>query len=193
MPERLDTYTKKMKKTKEVEIIMNLLKEKILAIDVHYKENYAKTVGVLFRWDSESPIDIKSVNIPEVEEYIPGQFYKRELPCIFKLLEQIDVKTLDIIIVDGHVYINNEREFGLGGHLYESLRETIPIIGVAKKSFYNTEEVTLPLYRGKSKNPLFISSIGINTAIAMKKVEQMKGKYRIPDILKILDTKTKEN
>ncbi|MDE5492145.1 endonuclease V [Elizabethkingia meningoseptica] len=172
---------------------MNSLKEKILAIDVHYKESYAKTVGVLFHWDSESPIDIKSVNISEVKEYIPGQFYKRELPCILKLLEQIDVKTLDIIIVDGHVYINNERELGLGGHLYESLRGTIPIIGVAKKSFYNTEEVTQPLYRGKSRNPLFISSIGISTAIAMKKVEQMKGKYRIPDILKILDTKTKEN
>ena len=88
--------------------------KKILAIDVHYKESCAKTVGVLFDWDSEYPIDIKTVYVSEVADYVPGQFYKRELPCILRLLSDIDIETLATIVVDGHVYINNERDLEIG-------------------------------------------------------------------------------
>lgn len=58
----------------------------ILAIDVHYKETYAKAVGILFHWNDETPIDIITTTINEVAEYETGQFYKRELPCILQLL-----------------------------------------------------------------------------------------------------------
>lgn len=165
----------------------------ILAIDVHYKENYAKTVGLLFQWEDENPKEIITVKIPEVEEYIPGQFYKRELPCILKLLQEIDLNKIDVIIVDSHIFVSNEKKIGLGGYLYKSLNGKIPIIGVAKKHFYDTDKVSFPLFRGSSKNPLYISSIGFNIDMAIKKIHEMKGNYRIPTILKELDRLTKED
>lgn len=165
----------------------------ILAIDVHYKESFAKAVGVLFDWEDESPIEIITTIVKEVAEYESGQFYKRELPCILELLKQVDLEKVDCIIVDGHVYIDNEKKLGLGGHLYHSLKEKIPVIGVAKKSFINTEKVSFPIFRGESKVPLYVSSIGLENDFVIKNIIGMKGKYRIPTILKILDTETKKN
>ena len=163
-----------------------------LAIDVHYKETYVKTVGVFFDWEDETSKGIITTIINEVAEYESGQFYKRELPCILELLKQIDLEKVDCIIVDGHVYVDNDKKLGLGGHLYQSLHKKIPIIGVAKKSFINTEEVSFPIFRGESKVPLYISSIGIDTEIAVEKVQNMYGNFRRPDVLKQLDTMTKE-
>jgi deoxyribonuclease V len=95
----------------------------ILAIDVHYKVTYAKAVGVLFDWKDEEPKEIITTTINEVEEYQSGQFYKRELPCILQLLKQIDLEKVECIVVDGHIYINNDKTLGLGGHLYKSLKK----------------------------------------------------------------------
>lgn len=162
-----------------------------LAIDVQYKESYAKAVGVLFDWYDESPREIITTIVKEVAEYQSGQFYKRELPCILELLKEIDIQNLECIIVDGHVYIDNDKNFGLGGYLYESLGKELPIIGVAKKSFFNTDKVSFPVYRGVSENPLFVSSIGIDVEIAIDNIKNMHGEYRIPSLLKKLDGLTK--
>jgi deoxyribonuclease V len=48
----------------------------ILAVDVGYSENGAKAVGAIFPdWESETIHKKFVVNIPEVEEYVPGQFF----------------------------------------------------------------------------------------------------------------------
>lgn len=164
----------------------------LLAIDVHYKETYAKAVGVLFNWNNEQPISIITTIINEVEEYQSGQFYKRELPCILEIIKQVDLATLEAIIVDGHIYVDNNKKYGLGAHLWSTLNEKIPIIGVAKKSFINTNEVSVPVFRGTSKQALFISAIGMDLYEAISKVQNMKGEFRIPTILKTLDQITKE-
>lgn len=164
----------------------------ILAIDVHYKETYAKAVGVLFNWEDETPNEIVTAIINEVAEYESGQFYKRELPCIMQLLQKIDLSFIEVIIIDGHIYVNNDKTYGLGGYLYQALEEKIPIIGVAKKSFINTNEVSIPILRGKSKVTLYISAIGYKIEKALQNIEDMNGYYRIPTILKYLDTITKE-
>ena len=95
----------------------------ILAIDVHYKEDYAKSVGVLFQWNDAEPQQLITATRNDVAPYEPGQFYKRELPCIMQLLEQVDLSTLDAIIVDGHVFVDDQKSFGLGGYLYQTLDE----------------------------------------------------------------------
>lgn len=164
-----------------------------LAVDVHYKETYAKTVGVLFNWEDETPKEIITTIVKEVAKYESGQFYKRELPCILQLLEKIDLKNVDSLIVDGHIYVNNDKTFGLGGHLYHALSEKIPIIGVAKKSFVNTNKVSFPIYRGESIVPLYISAIGYEVEKAIQNIINMKGNYRIPTILQVLDTETKKH
>ncbi|NAS30948.1 endonuclease V [Flavobacteriaceae bacterium R38] len=163
----------------------------ILTIDVHYKEKYAKAVGVLFSFQNISKKEVIVEKINDVKEYVPGQFYKRELPCLLQIIERIDLEKIEVIIVDGHIYIDNDKNFGLGGHLWSALKEKIPIIGVAKRSFFNNHKTVIPVLRGKSKNPLYISSVGIDVEDASELIKNMEGDYRIPDILKELDQITK--
>jgi len=165
----------------------------ILALDTYYSEYEAKTVGVLFAWDDEQPKKILTDVTTNFEEYKSGQFYKRELPCILNLLNNNSIlQQVDIIIVDGYVYTNNDYTLGLGGFLYNALGRKTPVIGVAKRRFFDTDKIAFPILRGNSKNPLYISSIGVDIQFACMHVQNMKGKFRIPQILKLLDQKTRE-
>lgn len=165
----------------------------ILAFDTYYFENKAKTVCLGFKdWGYEENYQIYSETISEIEEYVSGEFYKRELPCIISLISKIDLKEVSSIIIDGFVFLNDENKFGLGAYLYKALHEKIPIIGVAKRDFMPIEKNRNKIYRGKSKNALFITAVGIDLNIASKKIEEMNGEYRIPNLLKELDKLTKE-
>ncbi|GAA3740204.1 endonuclease V [Flavobacterium ginsengisoli] len=166
----------------------------ILAFDTYYFDQKAKTICLEFaEWNEDKNFKIHSETINNVEEYIPGEFYKRELPCILSLLKQIDLSTVDVIVVDGFVYLNDENKYGLGGYLYEKLNKEIPIIGVAKTNFASIEKNKKALFRGDSKKPLYITSIGIDLEEAYKKVESMAGEFRFPTLLKELDRLSKEN
>ena len=164
----------------------------LLAIDAYYKETKAQVVGVLFNWEDENPKNILVETVERVEEYIPGEFYKRELPCLLKIVEKVNLSDLEAIIVDGHVYVDNEK-YGLGGRVYEHLHCQVPVIGIAKSSFYANKDMTIEIYRGKSKTPLYISSIGTDLNDVAEKIINMKGEYRMPTILKTLDNLTKES
>ncbi|WP_046758286.1 endonuclease V [Kordia jejudonensis] len=163
----------------------------ILATDIHYKETYAKAVCIIFDWEDAIPEKIYTTTIDEVAPYVPGEFYKRELPCILKVLAQIDLDHIEAIIVDGHVFIHDDKSYGLGGYLWEALDRKIPIIGIAKKSFINTSQVATPILRGSSEKPLFVSCIGIAKEIVLEKVKLLHGEHRMPTILKLLDVVTK--
>ena len=164
----------------------------VLAIDVHYKDTYAKVVGVLFQWEDSVPVEVITTTINTVDDYIPGEFYKRELPCILKLLEQVTLKELEAIIVDGHVYVDNENSYGLGGYLYEALDEKIPVIGVAKNRFTKANKTYTEVYRGTSMKPLCVSTINYEQEKAIKLIENMNGVYRMPTLLQLMDSITKE-
>jgi deoxyribonuclease V len=131
-----------------------------------------------------------AVCIDKVEDYESGSFYKRELPCIVELLKKIDRNSINIIIIDGYVYLNNDLKPGLGYYLYEYLNENIPIIGVAKKTFHNNLNV-IPLLRGKSNTPLYITSAGIDLSEAAESIKKMYGEFRIPTLLKLTDQLTR--
>ncbi|WP_343695711.1 endonuclease V [Flavobacterium sp.] len=165
----------------------------ILAFDTYYFDNKAKTVCLEFNnWNEDKNFKIHSEIIDNVSEYIPGEFYRRELPCIISLLNQIDLENIEAIVVDGFVYLDDEKKYGLGGHLYEKLNKQIPIIGVAKTNFASIEKNKKPLFRGDSIKPLFITSIGIDLQDAFQKIESMAGEFRMPTLLKELDRLTKE-
>lgn len=165
----------------------------IIAIDVKYyeKEKSAKAVGLLFNWEDEkqTKVIIKSIN--EINQYKSGEFYKRELPCIKAIMEDLAHNEIAAIIVDGYVFIDNNNGYGLGGHVYEVYNKKIPVIGVAKTPFFKNKETVKEIYRGKSKNPLYVSSIGINLEYASKKIQEMAGDYRIPTILRKVDGLTR--
>ena len=62
----------------------------ILAIDVAYTENAAQVAGIVFEsWTSSSISNHYLITIKPIADYESGQFYKRELPCILKLLDLV--------------------------------------------------------------------------------------------------------
>jgi deoxyribonuclease V len=164
----------------------------ILAIDVYYKENEAKVVAVLFNWEDETPQSIVIDHITGIEDYVSGEFYKRELPCIESILQKVNLNDIEAVIIDGHIYVDDDGTFGLGGYTWESLDKKISVIGVAKTSFFRNRNTVKEVFRGESKKPLYVSSIGIDLDIATNLIKNMKGNYRIPTILKELDRITKE-
>jgi deoxyribonuclease V len=76
--------------------------------------------------------------------------------------------------------------------LYEALNKVYSIIGVAKTSFQNNKETVVEIVRGESKNPLFVSAIGLEKEIAANYIQNMFGDYRLPYLLKLMDQITKE-
>lgn len=80
---------------------------------------------------------------------------------------------------------------GLGGKLYEIINQQIPIIGVAKNSFHANHTTVKEVYRDERSKPLYVSAIGIDLDEVIESIEGMKGRFRIPDILEILDSYTK--
>lgn len=165
----------------------------ILAFDTYYFDGKAKTVCLEFNeWNQSKNFKVYTEIIENVEEYIPGEFYRRELPCILSLLNQIDLTNTQAIVVDGFVYLDDDKKYGLGGYLYEKLNKEIPIIGVAKTNFASITKDKKSMLRGESQKPLYITAIGIDVEDAFKKVESMDGEFRFPTLLKELDRLTKE-
>ena len=165
----------------------------ILAFDTYYFNDRARTVCICFeKWSDDRPCNLYSEIIEGISDYQPGAFYKRELPCILSLLKKIPEENIEFIVVDSFIYLDDDGTHGLGGYLFEALNKKIPVIGVAKSPFHNNKENVRELLRGKSKNPLFVSAVGVDVEEACSMIESMKGEFRIPTILKILDRKTKE-
>ena len=74
----------------------------IAAFDVHCREDgLPSAAAILFHGyaDEESTIEYDRL-IAGVSQYMPGQFYRRELPCILSLLEQFN-EAPDEMVVDG--------------------------------------------------------------------------------------------
>jgi len=109
------------------------------------------------------------------------------------LVWTIEPSTVSCIVIDGFVILDDSGKYGLGGHLYERLDRTIPVIGVAKTNFHENVQHVIPVYRGESKNPLYITAIGTDLQQAANDVQGMHGDYRIPTVLKELDRRTKED
>lgn len=161
----------------------------IAAIDVHYREDGPATaVAVVFGDFSDYEVyQTYTCHIRRTESYVPGQFYRRELPCILSVLEMIK-EDIDSIIIDGYVDLGEKP--GLGRHLWETLDCRKNIIGVAKKYFSGSD--ALKVFRGNSIRPLYITSAGIVPSEAANLIEKMHGKNRIPTLLKLADSLCRE-
>lgn len=158
----------------------------ILTIDVQYEETKALAAGLIFScWEEDDVERVILKQIPHIEPYEPGQFYKRELPCILEILAAVD-EQLDCIVIDGFVTLGSNGKAGLGMHLYHHLDKKVPVIGVAKKAFQDTPK-ECEVIRGSSAKPLFVTAVGYPLAQAKLLVENMHGNNRIPTLLKKVD------
>ncbi|MBN2028661.1 endonuclease V [bacterium] len=161
----------------------------LLATDVSYIHDKAIAAGVLFHdWKDEKAEVIKKTMGKVTHKYIPGQLYLRELPCILGLLEKFNM-VLDIILIDGYVRFDKNNP-GLGMHLYNRINGITPIIGIAKNK-YKHETIGIPVFRGNSKRPLIITSIGMDEKNAATAISEMHGPYKIPTMIKLADRESK--
>ncbi|MFO8112470.1 MAG: endonuclease V [Desulfosalsimonadaceae bacterium] len=159
----------------------------ILAVDVAYRGGNAAVGGILFQqWDDDAPVREITAHVPSVKAYVPGRFYQRELPCIFRLLEDVS-EPVETIIIDAYAYLGKKQRAGLGTYLYCALFGQISVIGVAKTKFGDVPART-EVYRGASKRPLYVTSVGMDERIARKRIADMAGTHRIPILLKRVDT-----
>lgn len=158
----------------------------LACVDVDYRADQAVAACVLFRAWSEGVAHAQHVaRISEVEEYVPGQFYKRELPCLMAVLALV-TEALDAVLVDGHVWLRDENDPGLGAHLYNALNRAVPVVGVAKSPFRDGK-IALAVTRGGSAQPLYVTAVGTDPRAAAASVAAMHGEHRIPTLLRAVD------
>lgn len=164
----------------------------ILAFDTAYSGDRAKTVCIAFHdWFDLVPVSVHSETIDGVADYEPGQFYKRELPCILSLLKTISLDKVKAIIVDGFVVLDDTGLPGLGAHLHAALNGRVPVIGVAKTNFATLHQLKAEVLRGTSAKPLYVTAIGMPLDQAAEHVRTMRGEFRMPHLLSELDRLTK--
>ncbi len=164
----------------------------IACLDVAYADTAAAVAGALIdSWDAKDPsqMRVRRFDSPP-ESYEPGAFYKRELPLLLLIISEFD-QPIEMIIIDGYVWLDANRQPGLGAHLFASLGRRIPIIGVAKTRYRN-DTWSIPVFRGASQRPLFVTSAGIQVKKAAEYVRRMHGDHRIPTILTLVDRAARE-
>ena len=74
-----------------------------------------------------------------------------------------------------------------GAILHKALTRRVPVVGVAKTMFGDALSWCIPVVRGVSQRPLFVTAAGINAEEAAKGV-QGDGPHRIPTLLKLVDS-----
>ena len=119
----------------------------------------------------------------EVLPYQTGQFYLRELPPLRAVLHGIP--GLGLLVVGGYADHDPEGRPGLGAHAHTEF--AIPVIGVAKSAF-RTATHAIAVRRGTSARLVFVTAAGMCATEAASLVQNMVGRFRIPDALRRADT-----
>ena len=175
----------------------------IVAFDTYYYNGFSYTVGGVFKtWGAkEVSYYVTSKRNCIDAEYKPGELYKRELPCIMQCLDMMNIDEIECIIIDGFVWLSEDGKEctkGLGARLYDAIYNKygahITIVGVAKNRYHVDIPNCVKIERGlESKKPLFITcSLEFMTDMWASLIKGMHGDYRIPTILKAVDSKTRD-
>jgi deoxyribonuclease V len=158
----------------------------IAILDVDYRDCGAMAAAVLAPgWTDAVPAAEVVAHIPAVEEYVPGEFFRRELPCLLTVLDRCPVRPA-VCVIDGYVWLEPDRP-GLGARLFEALGGSVPVVGVAKSCFRSAGPVAAQVLRAKSRQPLWVTAVGIDLAAAAEAVRSMHGPHRLPTLLKRAD------
>lgn len=154
------------------------------AADVHYlSSGDARAAAVLSSDVTFSAVLAeRTAVLADVPSYQPGEFYLRELPPLRAVLR--DINGLGLLVVDGYADLDPGGRPGLGAHAHAEFG--IPVIGVAKSAF-RTATHAIPVRRGTSMRPLFVTAAGMPRADAADLVRHMAGRFRLPDALRRAD------
>lgn len=164
----------------------------IAILDVDYRPDGSAVAACVTAhgFADAAPAAEYTVRVAGVEAYVPGQFYRRELPCLLAVLKALPAPPA-VCVVDGYVWLGDTNTPGLGAHLFAALNEnggSVAVVGVAKTRFANAAPVAEVLRGAASTRPLFVSAAGMLLDDAAKAVETMHGAYRLPTLLKRVDS-----
>ncbi len=164
--------------------------EKVLALDVAYKDNLAFCAAVIY--DMNENRVLKEAIIKEKVDfpYIPGLLFLREAPIMLEAIRKID-RDYDLILVDGHG-LAHPRKAGLAtviGILTEK-----PTIGIAKSFLYGEIKDNYIFVEGQKvgiKFGRYYASIGSNIDIDSLERFFSTINFTYPRALKIADKLSK--
>lgn len=160
------------------------------AVDVYYPASGGARAALVAAADRTfAEVTVRRTEfVPDVAPYVPGQFLRRELPPLRAVLA--GVTGLELLVVDGYVDLAPDGRPGLGAHVHAELG--VPVIGVAKTRFA-TATHAIPVARGGTSRPLYVTAAGIPAADAAVIVHQMSGAFRLPDALRRVDALARGN
>lgn len=155
------------------------------ATDVHYPASGGACAALVLADDARFGVVLaeRTAWLDYVAPYRAGHFFLRELPPLRAVLS--GVTHVQLIVIDGYVDLDPAGRPGLGAHLHAEC--SVPVIGVAKNPFRGATHA-VPVLRGDSARPLFVTAAGIELQGAADLVRQMAGVHRVPDILRRADT-----
>lgn len=155
-------------------------------LDVHYFPDGSGARAALVvadRWTAPAPYATFTTEIDHVAPYVPGDLAARELPCLVAVLSRCFLK-LGVLVVDGNAW-NAPGVPGLGVHLWRVRKEATPVVGVAKSPLTGTDAI--PIHRGTSDRPLWVTAAGMDPQTAAARVAGMAGPHRLPRLLQRTD------
>ena len=131
-------------------------------MDVHYLSTGGARAAAVLAADAAFAhvLAERTAALPRVAPCRPGEFYLRELPRR-AVLE--DLSELGLLVTDGYADLDPAGRPGLGAHAHAEFG--IPVIGVAKSRF-RTATHAVPVVRGSSMRPLFVTAAGMPAADA---------------------------
>jgi deoxyribonuclease V len=155
-----------------------------VAADVHYlPAGRAQAAAVMAGDAAFSRVVADRIElVGGVAPYQPGEFYLRELPALRAVLGGLGMA---LLVVDGYVDLDPDGRPGLGARAHAEFG--VPVIGVAKSAF-RTATHAVPVLRGASARPLYVTAAGLPRDAAAELVRRMAGRYRLPDALRRADT-----
>jgi deoxyribonuclease V len=158
----------------------------VAILDVHYEEQSAIAGGIVARgWSDAVPSEERIVRVPKVRPYRPGAFFERELPCLVAVLSALRTP-VNAVVIDGNVVLDLQGSPGLGAHLYAHFAGAVVVVGVAKTA-YRGSCFAIPVLRGASRRPLFVTALGLEATEAARLVLGMHGSYRLPTLIARVD------
>ena len=75
---------------------------RILGLDVSYRKGYSCAVAVVYNTMSGIIEEVHSAILKTKVPYVPGFLGFREIASFMATLQKINLKTIDLILVDGH-------------------------------------------------------------------------------------------
>ena len=155
-----------------------------VAADVHYlPSGGARAAAVVAADPAFSRLaGERTVVVADVAPYQPGQFYLRELPPLRAVLDGLS--GLSLLVVDGYADLDPDGRPGLGARARDEFG--VPVIGVAK-SFFRSATHAVPVRRGRSARPLYVTAAGLPLPEAARLLRRMAGPFRLPEALRRVD------